>query len=537
MYARFPAVRLGFAVMPISLKIFLAGAWLACACAQGATTYYVSTSGNDGNDGKTKTTAWQHAPGMQGCSGTCGAAKPAAGDQFILRGGDTWFGNGGGSPTGLPWNWRWSGTSTGRIYIGVDTSWFSGSAWHRPVLSSGNPTSTSTVGSCPHDDTRFGYVSLNSVDYVTFDNVEFTGLCWSATPGYGSASYLGVTAAHNASSGANLIISNNYFHGWTHTACGSGCDSMVMLGITYSNLGQGNQYIRNVVDGSDTDGRSMYALFGDCYDFHENVVRYVANGPVCNNMHTFHDNLIENVSESFASPGMHSNSFEFNAEWSGNNFVYNNVVRHNFNANSSGEVNIWVTPSHTDYYFNNVVYDIGGGVSGNYWDIESGGTAYFYNNTLEMGRAAIRYQLQTSHANFYNNHFITQNGGTSLTSLMDNANGSIIVGSNNVIQSTTQANSQGYTASNNYSPTSSSGATVNAGANYTSVCSAAGSDLCRDTTLAVTYDASRHLVTGPGRAAVARPSTGSWSAGAFFSASGPSQNQILPPTNLTSTIK
>lgn len=518
------------ASIPSILKSFIPMLCLVCTAAH-ASTYYIAANGSDANNGSTKSSPWLHAPGMQGCGGNCAAKRPQAGDKFLLRGGDTWYGNESGSPTGLSWTWTWSGASENPIYIGVDRSWFTGSSWKRPILTSGNPSSRSAVGSCAHDDTRFSYVSLSGVNYVTFDNFEFTGLCWSSTPAYGSAIYLAVTARSNVSSGSNIIVSNNYFHGWTHTACGSGCDSMIIIGITYPNLGQGNQFARNVMDGSDTDGRSMYALYGDCYDFHENVVRYTANGPVCNNMHTFHDNLIEHISESFASPGMHSNAFEFNAEWNGNNFVYNNLVKHNFDAGSSGEVNVWVTPTMTDYYFNNVVFDIGGDASGNYWDVESGGTAYFYNNTLVMGNGSVRYQGDSAHANFYNNHFIG-NGGTSLSSIMDNENGSTISGSNNVFQTSSQAASQGYTAATNYSPVSASDATVKAGANYTSACSATTQALCSDTTLAVSYDETSHSVTGPGRTAGTRPPSNAWSAGAYELL-----NLIQPATRLTARVE
>jgi hypothetical protein len=63
------------------------------------------------------------------CSANCAAITPEAGDGFILKGGVTW------PYTVFPLLWTWTGTvsssspgctGAGCIYIGVDTTWFSG---------------------------------------------------------------------------------------------------------------------------------------------------------------------------------------------------------------------------------------------------------------------------------------------------------------------------------------------------------------------------------------------------------------------------
>jgi hypothetical protein len=87
-----------------------------------ATTYYVdSSAGSDANNGTAKTSAWANAPGMTGCAKTCASYSPAPGDSIILKGGDTW--QAGGNPN---WSWTWSGSSSSPIYVGVDTTWYSG---------------------------------------------------------------------------------------------------------------------------------------------------------------------------------------------------------------------------------------------------------------------------------------------------------------------------------------------------------------------------------------------------------------------------
>src|SRR5271156_6951026 len=86
-----------------------------------ATTYYVAANGSDSNNGTSKTTPWLHAPGMQNCSAICASTTPNAGDQFVLRGGDTW------SSSSFPWTWAWSGSSGNAIQVGgSDQTWFAG---------------------------------------------------------------------------------------------------------------------------------------------------------------------------------------------------------------------------------------------------------------------------------------------------------------------------------------------------------------------------------------------------------------------------
>ncbi len=72
-------------------------------------------------------------------------------DSFILRGGDTWYPSGAGTPIGLPWSWYygWNGPSaprstSGSIRRGIPS-------WARPVLSGRNPLSAEVdVASCAY---------------------------------------------------------------------------------------------------------------------------------------------------------------------------------------------------------------------------------------------------------------------------------------------------------------------------------------------------------------------------------------------------
>jgi hypothetical protein len=490
-------------------KFALFAVTLFFSCASFATTFYIAASGSDSNNGTSKTTPWQHAPGMNGCSANCAANTPQPGDRFIFRGGDVW--HAANSPVTLGMTWSWSGNSSNQIYVGVDQTWFSGSSWTRPVFNGDNNPSTSSQGSCAHN-ANGAMVWLKSVNYVIFDNFEFTGMCWQGVPSFGQAVYIGFQ-------GNNITISNNYFHGWTHTSNDGG---MAMQGATQATAGQGNQLVGNVVDGFDTDTQSLYAIYGDCYDVHNSVFRNLANGPVCNNMHTFHDNLVEKINNSF-DPAMHSNAFEFNGEWNGNNSLYNNLVRHIQSA-----VNIWTSPSgsFSDYYYNNVVYDISGGNSGNYWVLSQGsGAVYYYNNTFQTGSAVVvRVCCSgfTGTANFTNNQFITD-AGTGQTSVISNQSGAAIAFTANVFNTNAAATTQGYSTSNNYAPTTASGSSVGAGNNLTGSCGSAGAALCSATT------------AGGSLSAVARPGSGAWDAGAYLF--GATSQRPSPPTGLSAVVK
>ncbi|MDE1941075.1 MAG: peptidoglycan-binding protein, partial [Patescibacteria group bacterium] len=245
-------------------------------------------------------------------------------------------------------------------------------------------------------------------------------------------------------------------------------------------------------------GETIYA---DAYDFEHNIVRYLSNGVVANNVHTVHDNLFEHINNSY-DPADHPNVLETNAEADSDNYVYNNIFRYNQAA-----VGIWTVAAagHTDHYFNNVIFDSSSGGDANNdncWMVSgnTGSTVYFINNTFD---APCRIR-NTGNAPFtppfvgneylYNNHLIGYGSLSDLAGTGDNGANATIIERTDTYETEAAANAQGYTASDNYAPANSSGATVNAGTNYTGL-------------------------SMPGLAAdilgVFRPATGPWSTGAY----------------------
>ena len=199
-----------------------------------ATTYYVSSAlGDDANDGKSKATAWAHAPGMRSATGNAAAFGPgaAAGDIFILRGCDVW------TDESFPWivakDNGWSnnhgyyanGTSAEGVQITHDPSWYDEAAcpggWNRAVFDgckvssppgaagptcSGNDLSVIDPAGSLH--VFIGY----TLDYLTIEGIELRNQ-YMADPGGDAA----INALDQM--GTYDVIRNNYFHAWIDPYC------------------------------------------------------------------------------------------------------------------------------------------------------------------------------------------------------------------------------------------------------------------------------------------------------------------------------
>ncbi len=500
---------------PLILFVLLSS--LMAAASTAAATYYIAANGSDTNNGTSKTTAWQHAPGMPKCTGTCAGHTPVAGDQYIFRGGDTWhFGNSAASPyVGAGgWTWIWSGNGSNPIYIGVDQSWYSGSAWVRPVMSGDNQTSTSFVTSCVYDQSSLSFLSLRQVSFVTVDNFEWPGKCWSSPNTY-QASIYNYNTDH-------VIISSHFFHGWTATL-GSVDAHYSILGDDHGAQGATtyNQIVGNVFDGSDSSQgaansqtcanayvpsspcQSGEAIYSEGYDIHNNVFRYLSNMIVVVNAETVHDNLFEYLYNTYTSnnpAGPHSNVLnEVTNIPGGTTSFYNNVVRHTHVTED-----IYLSVGSTGYVFNNVFFDnmnyFGGSAPTNCMSIQAVSstgtqTLYFYNNTIDsMGTTGGGCELQfmptgaptydwNGTAYFENNHLIGYSNLGALTVCRTTGKCTITDNGNEIFQTESAANNQGYTANNNYAPTATSNATVGAGANLSGQCSTFSDDsaLCNGT--------------------------------------------------------
>jgi len=519
--------------------------------------FFIAANGADTNTGMDESHPWLHAPGMPNCASNCAAATPVPGEGFIFRGGDAWhFGNSSATPyTGGTWTWSTPGTSSNAIYIGVDPAWYSGSAWARPILNSDNPPNTSGVTSCAYTGSG-GYqpVHLSYVRYLHFDNFEMLGMCWNAS-NQNSAGYIAYQGAVPGN-GNPIYMENLYIHGWTHVSytgnCGSGgvCASIGAFVGYNQNYGGTIQF--DVVDGWDSDPYSLsweQPGAGDGYVVRYNVIRYNGADNTPNECHSIHDNLFEygyNANDGGTHTDWPMQCYGEAANGSGSpNLVYNNIVRH---ISTSLSAVFWQFPptGQADYDFNNVFEDYEG--TGNYNNFLAGsvggGNMVLFNNTAEGqgapspgGCVYCNGGAGTSTIASVNNHWIV-NGGSSPSAVFQST--TYVTETEAVYQTLSTANSQGYTLSDDFSPTSASGATVTTpGTNEANgYCAQLGDSnaaaACVQSIASVSYNSTAHTVVYPAYTPVTRPPSGTWNVGAYQYVDGGQPN---PPTNLTGVVQ
>ncbi|MGB2624541.1 MAG: hypothetical protein WA857_06060 [Candidatus Acidiferrum sp.] len=495
-----------------------------------ATTHYISkTLGADTNNGTSKTTPWAHLPGMPSCTSTCASYGPGAGDQFILYGGDSW------TSTDLGVNWTWNGSSGSPIYIGVDQTWYSGSAWSRPIFNCGNTAVAST---------QYGAVIWVAGNYVTFDNIEVTGFQQQNSGG----------GAVFEVYGNSDTIENSYIHGFSRTSGSSGSNSFAIEDNWSGGAGAGAVFDHNVIDGSDSPNKDFMGGILHGVTVSNNVIRYVYNGM---------NGVFNDVHSNFVGPnyvstsGDHCNLVFIQGTFSGTTLLaYNNVITNP--GGCSGGSTLWLLGNGgcssvcNTYAFNNVIYDTsvgfdpqgiiiaGHGANGNM------GTFYVFNNTIDPGGDCMG-SGDTGGVNIgtvllSNNHCVS-GGNLCLSTAVTCTNSG---GNLQQTQAQADANSSPHfdqytdTQTNAFSPVAGTNSTVVQGINEQLLCTtitllnATAGAACKNDATYPSYNTSSHTVVT--RSVNARPATTAWDIGAYQYSS--SQVQALqPPTSLQAIVQ
>jgi hypothetical protein len=526
----------------IARNIILLLSCMLVAVSAFASTYYIDcAAGNDSNNGMSKATPWKHAPGMKGTTNGVGpgAIDDAAGDKcgsspcslpgtnFIFKGGVSC---GAGDFT---WTIRETGTGTGAngVYFGVDQTWFSGSAWARPVMDFGGSASSSKCNP---------QIQMAPVSYVVIDNLEFTNNYWDHTCNGSSNGTVGTSIA--ISSATHSEFKNLYVHGWDHEAYSPNHTADVCDIFAGTNSGNDNNSLHDsVVDGSDTatHGYACAAVWGAPTTVYNMVIRYVPNGGIVEFPVSWHDNLLEYIETSF-DPTQHNQAFEDNGS-TGSFYFYNNLIRHTTNANGL-TLNFAPEGGATTYVFNNVEYDTDDSPLNVQALSGSGGTLVVENNTIELGADSTPGTGNSGVGNgtypgcptnmtscvYRNNHFIGNNNQSSQICQASCTN------TTNVSQTKAVANAQGYNIAENFamSPTPG-GATIGAGTDLSSLAVGKLISLASDTTYSCSYQSSNHTVNCPMR--TVNPRGTKWDAGAYFFAANGGAPQ--PPVGLVDTVQ
>jgi len=530
--------------------------------------YYIAANGSDSNDGASEAPGhpWLHAPQMANCAAVCKSTGVSAGVGLILRGGDTWHeGNSSAVPyTGGTWGFNNApgpaGTSSHPIYVGVDPTWFSGSAWARPILTWDNPANASqTLSSCTYPSNDV--IDVSGGAYYIFDNLEMTGAC-------ASASNPNVVYMNYGSMSGWVDFYNLYLHGWSHVGfpnpnnCTQNSTCMSAFRGSVNNYPPGDTFVYVVVDGSDSDPVPMEGCYCGAwrvaYSYFNNISQFITR-----TQNSFHDSAILN----FVDNG-HANVMESVGDVAGPSNVYatyNNVFGHLY-VNSSVNSNVGFWPSRsvgtTLYWFNNVVYDAGPmeffniGLNG-----QDEGALDLFNNTFQLNHRTdggvdnFSCSATANSAPYTNgnNNFITSDASTVAGMYAANCSGQG-TDTGSMLMSTALAAADGYLASEAFvfSPISNLSPTVGAGANRTSTFCAAltsasaadpyladAASSCRnDTRYACSYTISNHSLTCPARTAIARPATGAWDVGAFqYSSTTQGGSGVTPPPSVAVIVR
>lgn len=515
------------------VAVFLFVAALLCRTLPAQTTYYVDyAGGSDSYDGTEKTHTsgstgpFQHAPGMTGCTVNCKAASVTPGSRVILKGGVTW------PASCFVWNISYSGnatstwviaypeTSTSMIYIGVDTTWYSGNLWTRPIL---NAQGTTPSG-------PYGHMIEVTGQYLNIDNFELTGMYWNSnsTQAYyieDDASYVAITA--------------NYFHGWSHGSKATSDNLYAIRGCNVNGCNPGSFAAYNVISGADSGKNGGNFIYASPEIAFANYCEYVGSCFV-GNWCAVHDNTAFDLVQHW--DGGHPDVMQANSSVPYGQCVrgvsssigalyYNNNFGHACAKASCGASTFVTGPwESVDYVFNNIIYN----TDANQGNVFSQGkclfctplgTGFFVNNTIECGPDSgpegTCFNSNSSVAIIQNSHMIT-GSGTPIE-----AGTYVRIMRPNIVENVRKANKSGYSMKQTYpfSPTSSSSPTVASvakGNNLTGICNsnAVLAPLCQDTTLGVRYNSTTHSVTWPARTPQKRPTTGYWDVGAYQYTSG-----------------
>ena len=419
-----------------------------------AATYYIDyLNGNDLNSGTCETASgsctgpWQHAPEMQGFTGTY---THSGGDQIIFEGGDTW--PNANFPMIIPYSGIVSSTQD---YYGVDTTWFNsgvcGASFCRPIFDMGNSVVAST------NDV---IVISAGAGQLIIDNLEIRNLHWTGT-GQAGAIFLEANSTL-------ATLSNLYIHTWNHDAAPGTQDVFHAIDAQSPNGGTiVNSVITGLGSGGDTQsGTGIYNVLqvSSC-SIHDLSNGVVSNGPINEIMNS----RLFNIYASFAGSASQA------ILTTGISIISGNYI-HDFTNATEGIV---TQPSYSNVFgndstYNNLVWNTGAKTP--FIMDTSGPTAAsanpsFFNNTIVPDTNGYCLQIGLSPTGtlgtltFANNQCISDINpstgmlctGGSCAALAGQA------GADNILESHLVATTSGYTVADFFSPTASTSPTVGQG--------------------------------------------------------------------------
>jgi hypothetical protein len=529
--------RIHFIVVLITALIGFAS--LPTAAQSGRTFYIDYASGSNANNGTSSSTPWKSHPYMQmngtctGTGGNWGGYAHQAGDHFIFKGGVTW-------PAACFMMTLQAGGSSSSVmdYYGVDTTWFSGSAFTRPIFDLAQTVPTGSNG-------HFNVINGNGNGFVTIDNLEIKNQnIANLTPDGGTPAISFVGASVYTSQ-----VTNCYIHdfmttskltssstngcpapGWTPDYAAGGVQFVLLMSNTTidDTAGFGFDSVGTKITGGGLGGACK-----NCWEVSDS--KFVKTMAACFTTDSCHDSEFTGITQTildandpngYAPLGTCRPHTQIIEDDSGTltSIIYNNWIHDN---NAPGVV---IDVRYSSSIYNNVISNNN---TGNVAILNKPGgdsssfVGYFVNNTVDCGGISPCVKTDTGHAvlgtlNLENNIWV----GTSTTYFGSGAGIGTLNSTNNYPMSYTEAATYGFTSARKYAPSSSDPHVSGQGANLGAIATGALVPLGYDTAGAPWYGTSYH------------ERLTSWDIGAYLGAqSGSTTSKPTAPTNLTATVQ
>lgn len=519
-------------------------------------TFFIDYIGGSNSNPGTQVSPWKSHPYMNHSVGCDGGTGPTyahqVGDQFIFKGSVS-------VPVAcFPMVIQASGSAATPDYYGVCVV---GDFYIKPACGG---TSWPAIGwTRPLFDQAFTATSSNRVistgsnlDFIEIDNFEIknqlvvltgdTGsscqtLVGNSTPTFQSQAIYFQNTNGGSSTGAmqHTWVVNTYIHDWVtnhgpggclgclHYATGSIRGASLLDGdeISGENSKYNNQtqllYFGGGVDSGLTSGTSAYEIKNS--KIHGGMAGAFSYKSV-------HDNEIYHESSEHGAldPCPHSQVVE--NDDGGIESVYNNLI-HDNQGRGGQNVGVVVYEGPASTISNNVMYNNNiSGFNGNILLSEGNSgsqpsaVANIENNTVDCSNGVPCFATDskatiTGTVNLINNNWITNGAPLSIVSAITTFN-KFPSANGGYVMSTTEANTNGFTAANFYKPTTTDANVAGKGNNLSSTCSTLAA-------LCLTTSAGLHL------SPVNRPSTGNWDFGATPAVVGIAAAMSVNPTSIS----
>lgn len=414
--------------MKYLLTIFI----LLASLSASAGTYYIDyATGSDANPG-TKVSPWKRAPSMNGFTGTY---SHSAGDRLIFKGGVTW------PNAAFQMHVTSGGSSTNVLdYYGVDTTWFSGGSWTRPLFDF-----QSTIIGTGNGNASAG-VYFDAASFIMFDSIELANLR-SVPAAVGPFSIL-FNSTQNW-----VIVTNCVVRDWAMTSLSPGQDSVDMGGIGKVTGNSSNLVVTGCLIHQDNTAMKVGCAIRNMDQAINTEVRNTTQGFLGGNTTAIVQNCNIHDFSVRSDPNSHCNAIEvFQSITASGNLIHDLA---DFVSPCTVQPH---TGSDTNYVFNNIFWNCGqnpiqaqDSTSQSYW--------YIWNNTIDYDGWCIRTTgTSPNTVQLRNNQFLSlQNPAYSITatSLTDDHNLTMTPSGGAVL---------GYTVANQFAPVSVTSPTVGKGA-------------------------------------------------------------------------